>query len=783
MEIKGEELIDMLEDMQLERLGSERPSGLWMTSLPWPRAAGRDAMLNGSSTYVRPLGQWPDMPENTPRRLLMLSDALKGAAPPTLNVGFGASPPCPTPPKAEDELFARSSEPYFMWERHRLRIRYQGRSIALAMGLRTGESAHWWEACRLITLRQTPSCTVVEMAGAIPLHHSRRAEEGQTAYSNPLLHKHHWLYGHIRARLHANGVCEVFARHINSKYVDDGADLAPAVPVIGIQTGEEETPEAGDLCGRWNGDREEFSLGDVDFDVRDVARLATPQKPGRMDIEDDMLVWQPYLGCELYGGRCAVERKDDDGFILHAHEQVILRGMARTLRFSFSLSDRSPHITRYIAPAWWYGLCEEFLPAPILPVKSAPEKHLQNTRPWLRIGSVSRGFEDGSMARGGRRQSEQHDITPDDDRLEPGWEGEIPYAQFLNAWRYSDAEEYDLAMRSAYHFSDVIVDHSANLVRMHGYPPVAFAIPMNRVQGPLAAFLETGDDYLIETAEKVVEASWRQHKNAWPRMAVGRDACFVRSAVLLYRYFANEHFLKIAREGAMSVVQSQRPNGSFGDQGGGTGIHQFSGYVTKPWMGLLATNGVLDYLELFPNEKEMARCVHQFADWLLAERNEYEGALSWSYQHDYNGNRTYQQREGGEIKNLPTPAVWHQETLARVMGYCSLKYNNRDYLDAWAESHGTKTGYRGDHGTSAALQFLPWIQAKLFECTLDPDTGLHVKGVHFGRRTFPNARIMTPDGEVPVKWEADGHLKVCAPAKTTIYRLQPGGQHLPGTSP
>jgi hypothetical protein len=39
------------------------------------------------------------------------------------------------------------------------------------------------------------------------------------------------------------------------------------------------------------------------------------------------------------------------------------------------------------------------------------------------------------------------------------------------------------------------------------------------------------------------------------------------------------------------------PDGSFGDQGGGAGIHGWNAYITKPWMGLMATGGMVDYIE------------------------------------------------------------------------------------------------------------------------------------------------------------------------------------------
>lgn len=735
-------------NIPLKRLGGDEPAGLWITSLPWPRTAARPLALGGAATYGRPLGQWPDAPEGCPRRLLLVADG-GGQAPASLHLAEAAAQPAGPLPEAESECFASSPDPFYGWERHRLRLRHQGRSVAIAMGLRTGADWHWWEACRLVVREETATCRTIEMGGAIPLVHSVKGGGKGTNYLNPWLHKHHWLYGHVQVRMHANGVCEVFARHINSMYVDEGGDLKPAVPVIGFWC-EDEAAIPADLPGNWDGTRNTFALGSVRFDVADAARLATPEQPGRMDRVGNQLIWQPYRGCELYGGLCASQRCGE-GYILHAEEETILRGMSRTLRFSLSLSDRSPRVARYLAPDWWYGLCEEFTPAPLLPVYSGGEAQIESGREWLRHAHIEGGFEDGGVARGGVR-------TPEQPRLEPGWEGEIPYAQFLAAWRYGDAGDYDLAMRSAYHFNDVVIDHAANVARMHGYPPIAFALPMNRVQGPLAAFLETGDDFLFDTAEKVVEAANRMHRNAWPRMAVGRDACFVRSAVLLYRYTGNPHFRRIALEGARAVAHVQRPNGSFGDQGGGTGIHQWGGYISKPWMGLLAINGVIDYLEVIGDEPALVDCVRRFADWLMAERTERDGVLSWGYQHDYWGQRRHQQSGDGPIETMPSRPRWHQDNIGRLMGYCASRFNRADYLDAWAESFEGRGQTGGDHGTSASLQFLPWVQAHLWQARLGAGAQLSVLATHFGERTFPGATLHAPDGARQLAWRPERHV-------------------------
>src|SRR5690606_13485294 len=101
---------------------------------------------------------------------------------------------------------------------HLLRLRHGENSVGLAMGLKTGDEIHWWEACRLVVKGETPQCLTVEMGGAIPLKEMTFDEFKSGGYSNPYLHKHNWLSGHIFARLHANGVCEIYAHHINSKF-------------------------------------------------------------------------------------------------------------------------------------------------------------------------------------------------------------------------------------------------------------------------------------------------------------------------------------------------------------------------------------------------------------------------------------------------------------------------------------------------------------------------------------------------------------------------------------
>ncbi|MHB9106416.1 MAG: hypothetical protein ACYDCO_05105 [Armatimonadota bacterium] len=749
--------LSQLERVTLSRLGAEEPAGLWIASLPLPPDAVPSMSLQDRPTYVEPLGAWPGLGEAHPRRLLLVADG-GDTAPERLALAPGAEPAPGELPTAEMELIARAPREFFIWEMHGLKLSWGEQSVLLALGLRVGDAVHWWENCRLVTVAETPSCRIVEMSGAIASQ--KVGLEYFVTYpglTDPLLHRHNWVYGHLYARLHANGVCEIFARHINSKFVDDGQDLHDAVPLLGIRTPDGEADMAA-LSGAWDGSRHALSMGGVRFDVTEIARLATPEQPGHMDVEDGLLAWQPYQAMELYGGN-APRQITGDPYIVHPERRTIPRGMARSLRCSLSLNPaRSPRVARYLAPAWWYGLCEEFSPAPLLPVSNVLDGQLEHYREWFRACTQQGGFEDGCVPRGARIGQEE--------RPEPGWEGEVPGAMFLCAWRTGDALDYDLAMRAAYVFTDVYVDHADKLVRMHGQAPPAVALPMVRVHGTVLAYLETGDPYLLDTARAIIENAYWLHKNAWPRLSIGRDACFIRGAVLLYRYFDDAHFLRIARDSIRTVGDSQFVDGSFGDQGGGTGIHGNNSYVVKPWMGCMAVGGVIDYLELFPDDAAALAIVLKYGDWLLRERfaSEPGGVRGWAYQHAYAGMRKHFRTATNEHIALPAGYPWCGDYLARILPFCSLRTGNPEYFDAWAEAyfsghrrrrHGEQQRSGGDHGVAQAWQYLPWLQQRLWRAVPGPD-GLQVDPVDFGPRTPRQGKVMTPDGEVAFEWNDDG---------------------------
>lgn len=741
--------------LECQRLGECADAGLVSLSLPLPRkCCADDYSVNDVAAYVEGLGRWPDGAPDDHRRALIIADN-DGMSPDHLCVSIRPDAIGDlTVPESAMHLMKRSPDRFFVWEQHALRINWGDSEVRIAMGLKTCGEIHWWEACRLVVLQRTPSCMVIEMGGAIPVdEYGVEFLQSHPGLKHPYLHKHNWINGHIYARLHANGVCEIFAHHINSKFSDDGAAFDDVVPVIGLHV-DDQDPAASSLLGKWDGKTTEFKYGTAAFDMSEAAHLATPKQPGNIEAEDGLLVWQPYEGVELYGGICA-NTKTGDPYIFHSKDRHFPRGMSRTIRFRVSLNpERSPRIAHYLAPAWWYGACEEFWVGPYLPVSNEYDKLLHGYANCGKEYVHRGGFEDGNIPRG-------MSFLEGSDRPEPGWEGEAPYGLLLYAWRTGDADAYDTALRASWFFTDVIVDHAAKQVRMHGYPPNAFALPMARALAPIGAWLETGDPYLIDTARAVVDTAHWTEKNSWPRLAVGRDACYLRSAVMLHRYLGTDRYLEIAREGIGHVLASQREEGSFGDQGGGARIHQFSGYITKPWMAFMAIGGVLDYLELYPDDTDAIAGVRRMAEWLMRERYEHaDGYTGWSYQHGYDGKAEFCNFVTGEPVKLNTlkNRIWHMEYMARFFMYCALEFKDADYFAAWHENsdarHGGGKIDGGDHSIAQALQYVPRLQAWLWRATVD-EAGIHARPVWVGESTPKQATLLGPGGNVHVEWSGE----------------------------
>src|SRR5690606_123535 len=84
--VKDVRVSEAMETIALRRLGEARPAGLWLVSLPWPRERRTMLRLGDRAPACLPLGQWPGMGEDHPRRQLLIADAGGEPAPDTLTM-------------------------------------------------------------------------------------------------------------------------------------------------------------------------------------------------------------------------------------------------------------------------------------------------------------------------------------------------------------------------------------------------------------------------------------------------------------------------------------------------------------------------------------------------------------------------------------------------------------------------------------------------------------------------------------------------------------------------
>lgn len=754
-----------LPDFQLRRLGEARPAGIHQCSLPWPRELGgeRQLSLGGVAGAAIPLGRWPGMgEEKRPRRMLISAD---GGAAGKLSGAVGVSEPgelsgggCDI--RVYEHPFMVSPDPFMVWYRNQLVLESGGKRLGMAMGLRWRDgSLSWWEFTKLLKRDEDEFQVTYEMGGTIPFVYNHR--DPFKGPANPFMHKHNWLNGFLTLRVYKNGVVEIFARHSNSRFVDTGKDCEDGVPVIGFFSEELEGEWVGDQP--WTGDREEVTIAGIPFHLGDAAPLATPEAPGRWERHPGVLVWQPYQGGELYGGKSAVERTGTN-YIVHSREQKFLRGMSRTLHFSLSFSDRSPRIARYLAPYWWYGVNGELSGRSFVPVTGVLRDWESDAEKWLELGMKRGGFEHGNLPR--TVDLENDPGLNEDGRRQQGWEGEIPEAYLLFAYRCGEESVYEDALAASWYFHDVIIDHADKSVRSGGHQPPAVSLTMLRPLCLVGLYLETGYHHPLETAEAVIQNGWWVHRNSWPRFAIGRDATFARAAMMLYRFTGKEVYREIGRMMCEDIGKVQLPHGPFGDQGGGACLHGWPGFVVKPWMGAMATNVVLDYLELFPDgNPEFWEIIKRYVDWLMSERRDPGDGKgrAWFYQHEYADTRVHYEN------SFPAPLLlprnpWHHENLGRLLWMASDHFGDPEYFAAWAESHFRPRARGGlDQSVCAAMQFLPLTESRLVEVEAGgaqkpPRVAMHLpEGFPWGK----TVRFETATG----RWELDTQTGVVGSVK------------------
>ncbi|NQU11688.1 hypothetical protein HQ590_12915 [bacterium] len=690
------------------RLTNSEPSDdarIAMVSLPVPMNAQLPAGLAGLATQSVDVAWWPESrsgSKRVPRRRLLFACSQR-PLPARFRLGkASASPAFNDPVEASLRLIPTDDQDLLIHQVGELRFQMGERGLGLRLGARWREELHWWEWLRLERLWSGPVMTAYRVGGcieAVPLKaRDFLGEEGdgnsRPAIKSPWLHRQNWLLGEVFVLCFANGLIQLTCRHVNNHRFDEGRELNEIVPVIGFSP-----DHASWVDQKIDGRQARVSMGDITLDLSDALPLVSSEHPGAMKREGNLIVYQPYEGVEIAGD--GYHRGRDDGFVVRASERRIPKGIARTVRFAASLSEVAPTICRLTVPEWWYALSRDLWPDAVLPVHDSWDARIDST--YAGCAKDHRGRFDGHF--------NAYHFT-----------GESPYAQSLYFYRTGNLEHRRRAVRDAYYIADVAFDHSTETMRMSDYPlDGSTAPPLFRTVGLLFGHLETGDPYLLDCAESASSHWYWMDRHMWPRYAYGRDGASIRSLVFLWDYTGKEDYRAMAREAIGRMIQCQQPDGSYRDQGSGTGMHGMSHLPVKPWMANLANDPIIDYLERSPDDDPaLWRSFLRYADFLLRAATQPDGTVRWPYQIKYGDDDFDPWIERGNPGHgkLPflAPTGYQHGHKARALNVATRHTGLSRYFDTWLKFYNQywagQPARQDDHWLfEKSLQHLPYAQA------------------------------------------------------------------------
>lgn len=717
-------------------------SRIAVVSLPVPSAGRLPRGLAGIATQSQDIAWWPDSQSGrarAPRRRLLFG-LTEQTLPAECRLGKAVSPSRNFPGvgakiRIVDENLTRLL-PYKVGE---VEFRSRNRSLALRMGIRWKNEYHWWQWLRLEELWAGPLVKAVRIGGFIEVEQAKLSEfrRKENQLGGRWLHFHNWLFAEIFALCFANGVVQIAARHINNHRFDEGRELHSLVPVLGL------VPDKPTRLHRaLDGTQTRFSIGSASLNLADAAPLVSPEHPGSLRTEDGVIVYQPYEGVEVEGGMYRGGRKD--GYRVRAHERRMPKGLARTVRFHFSLGDVSPEVTRLVVPEWWYAMCGDLWPGSALPVHDAWNRRIVQTYDTYAVDTPG-GFDEAVMGR--------------------HWESEAPYAQFRYFYRSGNLQHWRHAIRDVYHVADIAFDHSTETMRSAVFPFDGSISPAwSRTVGLTFGHLETGDPYLLECAEAATNHwYWIDRKN-WPRFAYGRDGSSLRSLIFLWDYTGEEHYRKMAREAIGRLIQCQNPDGSYFDQGGTVGVHAIGQVTIKQWMANLATDPVLDYLLRGHDDPELWRAVERTGEFIRRCFQRGKDADYWPYQMSYGGTNydpwfaLRDPRTGGK---LPTARFFSHGHKARLLQVLTRRSGEAKYYEMWLRHYQRHWANvdppKGDFNMCVkTLQHLPYAQAHFWNARW------HKGSVEIDPLDLPHHRewsgtVITPAGNVTLKIRRDAN--------------------------
>ena len=359
---------DLLTHVPLALQADEQEAWTATISLPLPQTeadrlyaddAKPGVTLNGTAASVRALGWWDR--DKIPRRVMVsLSDEKP----------IGANPQLCVTPKAENSqekslwgIECRSfkkdkgtkykvvlrggsnADSFSEWDD--VVLTYKGKTLPLRFGTHREkfhgsaafQSQHdWWQWAQPEVLLDTKALKLVRVGGLL--------------YNEDTFHQCDIFF-----ELFGNGVARVTAHFVNARVIGDGWEYY-GIPVIGFTLDNSAKLEA-DL----DGTKTRFDLGGVKLDTSDGADLVSAKFPGRIYQADNLTIYQPWKDQRVSDTNQTYKKP----YVVDIGDGEVPRGMARTARFTLSLSEAPPRVAHLIAPSWLYAMSGELWNGDTLP--------------------------------------------------------------------------------------------------------------------------------------------------------------------------------------------------------------------------------------------------------------------------------------------------------------------------------------------------------------------------------------------------------------------------------
>lgn len=569
-----------------------------LTSVPWPAAREDVPVAAGVSSQAVPLFAPVSRPRL--RRFLVLSED-SGGLPDELEVrgddlGLRGEPGVrdrsePFSDVSIEVVRERVERQEYVYRECEAVATVGGRRLGLRLGLDPGSGdCSWWQWCQAERLWSGPLVEAWRVGGFIPAYSVHRrggfSADGFTSLGRHLVEEcGDVLHGDIFLLVWRSGVLQLTC-HFKAGYFHTWPKPIRAFPLVAVSGlrgdfGETEIGEQQLCVGQPGDDTLDFAPAGLMFAGSHRA-LVRPR--------DSLTTIQPWTDLRVF----AYKSKDNELLNLEPDDPSVKpAGVSRSFWFTVSLDGADPRVGRYRVPPSMYEACGVLETSRIGPAVEMASRSVTLQKEYTQRG----GFDTGRVWRHLRWDLRTGAAQQDG----ADWDGNLAQGLFTFAYQTGEWPDqvWQLYLQQAYHAADVAVYHGSWMCRLEG--SVAFSAPLSKFRfgGPLVAYLETGDPYLLEVCRSLAGVYMAMEYANQPRSAMGRDAYPLTSVLSLWDYTADDLYLSFARQAALRLVRTQHPDGGFSGQAGAGTYTGISSVPAEEHIGfgngLLAPLGLLEW--------------------------------------------------------------------------------------------------------------------------------------------------------------------------------------------